>query len=122
MAIDKIFVSGMRFYGYHGVFPEETKLGQRFNVDLEVGLDLSKAGLSDDLTQSVNYGELYHTCKKVVETETHKLVETVAERIAEEILTNYHLVEKCKVKVIKPDPPIPGHYNSVGVEITRGRL
>jgi dihydroneopterin aldolase len=111
----------MKFYGYHGVFPEETKLGQRFMIDLTVELDLSKAGKSDDLSQSVNYADLYNTCKKVVEGETHKLVETVAERVAEEILASFGLIERCTVKAIKPDPPIPGHYDSVAVEITRGR-
>ncbi|QFT87151.1 Dihydroneopterin aldolase [Bacillus sp. THAF10] len=112
----------MTFYGYHGVFPEETKLGQRFIVDLEIELDLSKAGTSDDLTQSVNYADLYNTCKKVVEGETYKLVETVAERIAAEVLGGFSIIETCTIKVIKPDPPIPGHYESVAVEITRGRL
>lgn len=47
----------MEFYGYHGVFPEENKLGQRFKVDLTVELDLKRAGESDDLEHSVNYGE-----------------------------------------------------------------
>lgn len=121
LPIDKIYVNQMKFYGYHGVFPEETKLGQRFMIDLTVELDLSKAGKTDDLTQSVNYADLYNTCKKVVEGETHKLVETVAERIAEEILSSFKLIERCTVKAIKPDPPIPGHYESVAVEITRSR-
>lgn len=121
LPIDKIYVNQMKFYGYHGVFPEETKLGQRFMIDLTVELDLSKAGKTDDLTQSVNYADLYNTCKKVVEGETHKLVETVAERIAEEILSSFERINSCTIKAIKPDPPIPGHYESVAVEITRGR-
>lgn len=119
--IDKIYVNQMKFYGYHGVFPEETKLGQRFVIDLTVELDLSNAGQSDDLTQSVNYADLYNTCQQVVEKETHKLVETVAERIAADVLGNFPLIERCTVKAIKPDPPIPGHYESVAVEITRSR-
>ncbi|CAG9623416.1 dihydroneopterin aldolase [Sutcliffiella rhizosphaerae] len=119
--MDKIYVNQMKFYGYHGVFPEETKLGQRFTVDLTIELDLSQAGNTDDLTKSVNYADLYQACKKVVEEETYKLVETVAERIAAEILTSFSIVSSCTVKVIKPDPPIPGHYDSVAVEITRGQ-
>ncbi|MGD6834683.1 dihydroneopterin aldolase [Sutcliffiella halmapala] len=119
--MDKIYVNQMKFYGYHGVFPEETKLGQRFVIDLTVELDLSNAGRSDDLTQSVNYADLYNTCQQVVEKETHKLVETVAERIAADVLDNFPLIERCTVKAIKPDPPIPGHYESVAVEITRSR-
>lgn len=111
----------MEFYGYHGVFVEETKLGQRFKVDLMVETDLSKAGENDDLTQSVHYGELFNVCKEIVEGKPYKLVEAVAEKIASSVLHAFPLVETCTVKVIKPDPPIPGHYKSVAVEIKRSR-
>ena len=111
----------MEFYGYHGVFSEETKLGQRFTVDLTVSLDLKKAGETDELEYSVNYAELYNVCKGIVEGKPFKLVEAVAEKIAAEILESFPMVEETKIKVIKPDPPIPGHYQSVAVEITRSR-
>jgi 7,8-dihydroneopterin aldolase/epimerase/oxygenase len=120
-ALDKIYVNQMEFYGYHGVFPEETRLGQRFVVDLMVLIDLKKAGKSDQLEHSVNYGELYQVCKEIVEGKPFKLVEAVAERIAETVLKQFSLVSEVTINVIKPDPPIPGHYRSVAVEITRGR-
>lgn len=119
--MDKIYVNGMEFYGYHGVFPEETVLGQRFAVDLAVSLDLRQAGETDELEHSVNYGELYQVCKEIVEGKPYKLVESVAEKIAASVLTGFPLIAEVTVKVIKPDPPIPGHYKSVAVEITRGR-
>lgn len=119
--VDKIFLNQMEFYGYHGVFPEENRLGQRFAVDLEIELDLSKAGESDNLADSINYGELYEICKGIVEGRTFKLVESIAEHIASEILTQYKQIHFCTIKVYKPDPPIPGHYKSVAVEIKRGR-
>ncbi|MFB3171231.1 dihydroneopterin aldolase [Neobacillus sp. 179-C4.2 HS] len=119
--MDKIFVNQMEFYGYHGVFPEETKLGQRFVVDLMVLVDLKKAGQTDELEYSVNYGELFQVCKEIVEGKPYKLVEAVAEKIAETVLGQFTLVSEVTIKVIKPDPPIPGHYQSVAVEITRGR-
>ena len=119
--MDKIHVNQMEFYGYHGVFPEETRLGQRFAVDLTVEMDLSKAGKSDDLNESINYADLYMVCKDIVEGQPFKLVESIAEKIAGTILERFSLVEACHVKVIKPDPPIPGHYKSVAVEITRSR-
>lgn len=119
--MDKIFVNQMEFYGYHGVFPEETRLGQRFIVDLIVLVDLRKAGETDELEHSVNYGELYQVCKEVVEGKPYKLVEAVAEQIAETVLKQFTLVTEVTIKVIKPDPPIPGHYRSVAVEITRRR-
>lgn len=111
----------MEFYGYHGVFPEETRLGQRFKVDLVVSLDLKKAGETDSLEESVNYGELFQVCKEIVEGKPYKLVEAVAEKIAADILLKFPLIDETNVKVIKPDPPIPGHYQSVAVEITRRR-
>ncbi|WP_174734840.1 dihydroneopterin aldolase [Mesobacillus harenae] len=119
--MDKIHVNQMQFYGYHGVFPEETRLGQRFIVDLIVELDLKAAGESDNLDDSINYAELYQVCKEVAEGPPFKLVEAVAEKMAEEILARHAAVQICHLKVIKPDPPIPGHYQSVAVEITRGR-
>lgn len=119
--MDKIFVNQMEFYGYHGVFPEENTLGQRFTVDLMVLVDLKKAGVTDQLEHSVNYGELYQVCKEVVEGKPYKLVEAVAEKIAGTVLEQFPLVSEVSIKVIKPDPPIPGHYRSVAVEITRGR-
>ncbi|WP_042453871.1 dihydroneopterin aldolase [Neobacillus dielmonensis] len=119
--MDKIYVTGMEFYGYHGVFPEETVLGQRFIVDLTVSLDLKRAGETDNLNYSVNYGELYQLCKEVTEGKPKKLVEAVAESIASSVLERFQSVVEATVKVIKPDPPIPGHYDSVAVEITRGR-
>lgn len=121
--MDYIHVNEMEFWGYHGVFAEETKLGQRFRVTLSLAVDLQEAGQTDDLEKTVNYGEAFVVCQKVVEGEPAKLVETVAERIATGILTKFTgLVKGCKVIVVKPDPPIPGHYRSVAVEITRGEF
>lgn len=119
--MDKIFVNRMEFYGNHGVFPEEKKLGQRFAVDLTAHLDLQKAGQTDKLEHSVNYGELYRICREIVEGEPVNLVETLASRIAARLLKEFPLISEVTVKVIKPDPPIPGHYQSVAVEITRRR-
>ncbi|MDE5415964.1 dihydroneopterin aldolase [Alkalihalobacterium chitinilyticum] len=119
--MDKIIIDQMQFYGYHGVYPEENKLGQRFKVDATLWLDLSPAGTNDDLNQTINYAEVYELTKKVVENQTHKLVETIAENISSSILKTFPIVQSCTIKVIKPDPPINGHYNSVAVEITRSR-
>lgn len=119
--MDKISVNQMSFFGYHGVFPEETKLGQRFIVDLDVFCNLQKAGISDDLSYSINYAELYILSREIVEGKPYKLIEAVAEKIASDVLERFPRVNEVKVKVIKPDPPIAGHYQSVSVEITRRR-
>ncbi|NMH67718.1 dihydroneopterin aldolase [Bacillus sp. RO3] len=119
--MDKILLNEMEFYGYHGVFQEENKLGQRFRVSVELHLDLRKSGQSDKLEDSVNYAEIYSITKSVVEGEPKNLVESVAEDISSRILNTFEIVESCKITLIKPDPPIPGHYQSVAVEINRSR-
>ncbi|KOP70400.1 dihydroneopterin aldolase [Cytobacillus solani] len=120
--MDKIILNKMAFYGYHGVFPEETHLGQRFMVDLTVETNLKKAGETDQLEYSINYGEIYQVCKEIVEGKPYKLVEAVAEKIAGEMLDRFEPISQVTVRVIKPDPPIPGHYESVAVEVTRSRM
>lgn len=65
--MDKIYLNQMEFWGYHGLFPEENKLGQRFYVDLQLELDLKPASTSDDMTKSIDYGAVYEVTKKVVE-------------------------------------------------------
>lgn len=114
-------MKGMEFYAYHGVFPEENKLGQRFRVDLVIEADLSEAAASDNLEKSVNYAEAHQAVKDIVEGQRFNLVETVAESIASTILKRFPIVEQAMVKVIKPDPPIPGHYEHVAIEITRSK-
>lgn len=119
--MDTIFFESIAFYAYHGAFAEENKLGQRFLVDLELKLDLAPAAAGDDLEKTVNYAEVYEAVKAEVEGQTRALVETVAERVAARLLTDFPLLQEVRVKVTKPDPPIPGHYRAVGVDIRRRR-
>ncbi len=120
--MDKIYMNELAFYGYHGVFAEEKRLGQRFYVDLILFIDLTDAGATDDLTKTIDYGDVYGRVKDIVEGEPCSLVEAVAEKISSELLRSYERLQGCTVKVTKPDPPISGHYRSVAVEITRERL
>ncbi|MBM7841311.1 dihydroneopterin aldolase [Alkalihalobacillus xiaoxiensis] len=119
--MDKIYMNQLSFYGYHGVFSEETKLGQRFLVDLILELDLSQAAEKDDLNASIDYGDIYKQVQAIVEGSPFKLVETVAQKISDQLLSVYPRLVSCQVKVIKPDPPIPGHYHSVAIELKRNR-
>lgn len=111
----------LEFYGYHGLFPEEKKLGQRFIIDAELFLPLHIAGKTDDMNDSADYGAVYKLIKDIVEGESKDLIEALAEDIAQQILANFKLVKACGIKVIKPDPPICGNYKSVAVEIYRER-
>lgn len=121
MAEDRIILQGMVFYGYHGVNPEERELGQRFIVDLELEKDLSAAGLSDDLTQTVNYASAYKLAREVVEGQPCNLIETVAERLATALLSRLS-IDGVRVRVRKPWAPVKGSVlDSVAVEIVRKR-
>lgn len=119
--MDVIYFNGMRFYGYHGVFPEENKLGQRYLVDMRLYLDLKKAGKSDNLDDTIDYARVYALCEQVIERERYQLIEKAAQQIADRSLAQFPLLNEVVVRVTKPDPPIPGHYESVAVEIRRGR-
>lgn len=119
--MDKMIISRMEYYGRHGVFEEERRLGQRFYVGLELEMDLSAAGLTDDLTQAVNYAEVHETVKGVVEGESVQLIEALAERIASAVLGTYTRVDAATVRVTKPHPPFDIHFEGVTVEIRRSR-
>ncbi|MFB5663782.1 dihydroneopterin aldolase [Alteribacillus sp. HJP-4] len=119
--MDKIHMQGMEFYAYHGVFSEENKLGQRFRVDIVMEADLREAAAEDNIEKSINYAEAYEAVKDVVEKEQYDLVETIAEGVAANLFKNFSILKRVNVKVIKPDPPIPGHYDHVAIEIVRGR-
>jgi len=120
--MDKIILKGMRFYGYHGLFDEERKLGQRFHVDVDLYTSLKEAGRTDRMEASIHYGEAYEKISDIVEGTPYNLIEAVAENVAHRLLTDFETLKACTVKVIKPDPPIPGHYESVAVEIHRERI
>jgi len=117
---DNIYFNGMSFYGYHGVFGAEAELGQRFYVDLVLSLDLSRAGASDDLADTVNYADIFSCVQKIVEGERYNLVEKLSAVIAERLLSQFPLAQ-VQVKVTKPNPPINGHYDSVAIEMIRQR-
>lgn len=121
--MDYIHLNEMEFYGYHGVLGEETVLGQRFRANVSLAVDLADAGETDELTKTVSYADVFEVCRSVVEGEPRKLIEAVAENIAKLILEKYATqVHGVRVALIKPDPPIRGHYASVSVEITRGQF
>lgn len=119
--MDYIHVKEMQFYGTHGVLPEETVLGQRFRANVSLAVDIKKAGETDDLNETVSYVGVYDICQQVIEGKPFKLIEAVAETVASRILQAYDgQVFGVRVEIIKPDPPIRGHYKEVAVEIVRG--
>jgi dihydroneopterin aldolase len=117
---DRIVLDGMAFEGTHGVHPEEQLTPQRFEVDVELALNLQPAGLSDDLAQTVDYGRVFETCRQIVESTRFDLIEALAEAIAHEILAEF-VADEVTVRVRKPQVRLGGTLRSAGVEIRRRR-
>ncbi|HHV34472.1 MAG TPA: dihydroneopterin aldolase, partial [Syntrophomonadaceae bacterium] len=90
---DRIALNGMKFYGYHGVMPEEQELGQLFIVDVEMSCDLREAGEKDDLTKTVDYSQVFELVKGIVTGEPYLLIEALAERIAGSVLAEFPVPE-----------------------------
>jgi dihydroneopterin aldolase len=119
--MDKMIIRGMRFFGYHGVIPEENKLGQQFIVDVELTLDLEEAAAADDLAKTVNYADLHARVKRIVEGPPCRLIEALARRIATDLLATYTNINEALVRVTKPHPPFDIHFDGVTVELRRKR-
>lgn len=119
--MDTMRLKRMIFYGYHGVYPEENKLGQKYYVDLEMKLDLSRAAASDDVADTVNYAEVHALVKEIVEGPPVKLIETLAANIASAVLGTYTIIHEVTVGVTKPNPPFDITFDGVTVELTRAR-
>ena len=119
---DRIEIRGLRALGLIGVNPEERERPQPFEVDFDVDVDTSKAGMSDDLADTVDYARLAVLAEQVVVTEPHLLLERVAERIAQVLLASDERIESTRVTVRKLRPPIPADLTTSGVTITRARL
>jgi len=118
---DKIILKNMKFYAYHGVLPEERIKGQYFIIDVELYTNLTLAGNSDNLEHTVNYAEVYNDIKNITLKNKFMLIEKLAETIAQFILGKYKNVVKTKVLVKKPQAPIEGEFDWMGVEIERSR-
>jgi dihydroneopterin aldolase len=109
MAADRIILKGMRFYGYHGVNPEEKTQGQSYLVDLEAEVDLGRPGISDALEDTVSYTHLYRAIRAIMEGEPRNLLERLAQEITDRLLTDFPL-EAITVTLKKPNPPIKGSF------------
>jgi 7,8-dihydroneopterin aldolase/epimerase/oxygenase len=118
--VDVIQLRGLRLMGTHGVLPEEQSRAQPFEVDLDVEADLRAAAQSDDVADTVDYGALADAVARVVSGERHALLERVAERVAEEVLSDGGgRVASVTVTVRKLRPPVPVDLDHAAVRITR---
>jgi dihydroneopterin aldolase len=117
---DRITLTGLRVRGHHGVFEHERRDGQDFVVDVVVWLDLARAAVSDDLADTLHYGELAERAAAIVGGEPCDLIETVAGRVADDVLGDER-VDAVEVTVHKPAAPIPLTFADVAVTVRRSR-
>ncbi len=120
MTMDCMHINGIRAYGYTGFLPEEQVLGQWFQVDLTLWLDLSIAGKSDRLEETYDYSKIVMAVKHLIQTIKPKLLERLAEEIAVLVLTSDQITQ-VKVRLTKLQPPIPNFDGHIVLEITRDR-
>lgn len=118
---DKISLIGMVFYGYHGDLPEERKLGQRFIVDVELFGDYSEAAKTDLLDKAVDYVKVFEEVRKILEGKPCNLIEAVADRVCNVVLSKFSGVQKITVRIKKPSVSLPGSLDAAMVEFTRLR-
>lgn len=117
---DEITLTGLRVFGRHGVYDEERRVGQEFVIDVTLRLDTRPAAASDDVADTVHYGDMAEQIAEIVGGEPVDLLETLAARIAERVLAN-ELVDAVRVTVHKPQAPIPLTFADVSVTIERER-
>ncbi len=117
---DELSDTGIECWGHHGVFEHERREGQRFVVDLTLGLDTTSAAVSDDLRDTVDYGSLVAAVRSAVEADPVDLIETLAQRLADVCLRDGR-VEWVRISVHKPDAPIEATFGDVTLTITRTR-
>jgi 7,8-dihydroneopterin aldolase/epimerase/oxygenase len=118
---DRVLLDGMVFRARHGVHEREKVTAQRFEVDVELYLDLQPAGLEDDLERTVDYGRVYETVRTIVESTTFNLIEALAEAIAHELLVDFPALDEVVVRVRKPEVQVGGPLGYAGVQVHRRR-
>lgn len=117
---DRITLTGLRVFGRHGVFEHERDDGQEFVVDVTVWIDLDVAAISDDLADTVDYGALAHRAAAIVGGPPCQLIETVAARVADEVMGDER-VHATEVTIHKPSAPIGLAFTDVAVTARRSR-
>ncbi len=120
--MDRIVLKNMGFFGYHGDLSSENELGQRFFVDVTLLTDLTKAGQSDSLEDSINYVEIHKMVRQIMEGEPYHLLEKVATVIADSLWNEFKGIVGLSVSVRKPSAPIAGMIDYAEVTVNRGQM
>jgi 7,8-dihydroneopterin aldolase/epimerase/oxygenase len=118
---DTVFVSSLALHAYHGVMQHEAKVGQTFQLDLVLDIDLAEASRSDKLAHTVGYDQVVEVASAAFCTRRYRLVEAAAGAVAEAVLDRFPTVASVRVTVHKPHAPIAATFADVGVTIARAR-
>jgi 7,8-dihydroneopterin aldolase/epimerase/oxygenase len=118
---DAVFVTGLALHAYHGVMQHEGKVGQTFQLDLVLDIDLTEASRSDKLAHTVGYDQVVEVASKAFCARRYRLVEAAAGAVAEAVLDRFRQVTSVRVTVHKPHAPIAATFADVGVTIIRSR-
>ncbi len=118
---DQIRITGIKAFGYHGVFPDERREGQDFIVDAVLYFDLRAAGESDDLTKTIDYSKVAELIEIEIKGEPLNLIEALATRISNKILATFQDISKVGVVVHKPSAPVSVSFEDISVSIERSR-
>ena len=118
---DRIILAGIAFYGYHGVMLEENKLGQRFRIDLELGLDMNDAARTDDVRATISYADVYDLVKEAFEEKRFKLIEALGHHIMVRLFERFEHLDWIRIKVRKPQAPLPIVAGEAAIEMVRTR-
>jgi dihydroneopterin aldolase len=120
-ARDRIILTRIGVFAYHGVHEEEGRLGQRFYISIRAGLDLGPAGRSDDIAQSVSYAEIAARVQEIAVMQRFKLIEALAEAIAGDLLAAFPRLDEIEVTIEKPGAAVAALLENIAVTITRSR-
>jgi len=118
---DRIILTDLGFYGYHGLMIEENRLGQRFFIDLSCGVDLSEPGRTDHMSETISYAGIYDVVKAAFEEQRFKLIEAVGQHIVDRLFEAFPQINWVKVRVRKPEAPIAMVRGEAAIELRRHR-
>jgi dihydroneopterin aldolase len=116
----KIILENMEFHARHGVLHHEKSIGNTFLVNLEMEVDITKAGLSDRLEDTLNYQEVYDFIKQTMEVPS-ELLEHLCQNMAVKLMLKFEPIQHLKLKISKLNPPLGGKVGSVSVETEKSR-
>ena len=120
IAEDSVFLEGIRFHAFHGLTRLEREIGVRYKVDVEMKTDLTVAAKGDRIADTIDYRKVHKLVIEIGRTESYKLIETLAEHLAKDILEQFP-IDEVRLRLAKETPILDGIVDAVGVEVTRRR-